>query len=1001
MSEMIVGYVTEQTGLVNVTHSDGSSEALLSYTAVRANDIIHTAENSTLVIVLDNSNTLRIGPNQTLVLDAAVFEQTISADEVEAEKAAIQKLLASDDEVQGEGETAAGEGTISSSMTAGSFTEHGENLGFAWAETLPTRLEQNVLPQTDDTTLLLQSEAATTVTSSTSSDTTAPNVTMNNLTTNDRTPELTGTVDDPTATITVIIGGVEYAANNNGDGTWTLPDNTVAQLPADGITDITVVATDPAGNEGTDSGTVITDSKTPTVTITEDANNNGILSSGELSGNVDVSVAIPAGAVVGDTIRVSDGTTTTDIVLTQPQIDSGNVTTSFASPGEGNTITVTSVLIDQNGNTSLTGSDSATVDTLSGSTGAAPTVTITEDANNNGILSSGQNGNTSLTGSDSATVDTLGATLDITASDTNLSAGESTTITFQFSEDVLGFDSDDVTVAGGTLTNFTLVDNNTWTATFTQSGTDTPVISVANGTFTDLYGNNGTGDSLTLNRNPVATDDTASVNEDATVAGNLLSNDTDPDTDPRTVSSFRTGSEAGYGDEGTLGSAYRGVYGTLTLNSDGSYSYTADQSVADKLATGQTVTDNFTYTVSDGKGGTDTAQLTVTVTGTNDAPIANATQSGTLLGLVGTDVADLLDLSGKQGIVVYDVDNNISSVTLTWSALIAVTLGGDDPFTLSSNLAGELGLQISAPTRTGVWLLGNPALLATYSVTITKAGGGTIDNGLINELLGTFEYHQSIIDAEILNSTSITVTDSSGSSASADFADLANVNLLGSSNASIIEGNDTSQTLNGTADNDRLYGYGGDDTINASSGNDILYGDDGNDTLNAGDGNDMLIGGIGNDILSGEAGNDVLHGGAGTDQISGGSGADRLYADTADTVDGGWDTSETNDTAVDTLIIEGSGTLNFDNISHIEAIDLIDAGTQTILNLTAQDVFDTSDTNELYIRGGANDYISIDASWTQGGTTTVDGHTYDIYTGTVSGSTVTLNVEQDIYVDPS
>jgi VCBS repeat-containing protein len=612
-----------------------------------------------------------------------------------------------------------------------------------------------------------------------------------------------------------------------------------------------------------------------------------------------------------------------------------------------------------------------------------------------------QNGNTSSTGSDSATVDTLGATLDITASDTNLSAGESTTVTFQFSEDVLGFDSGDVTVAGGTLTNFTLVDNNTWTATFTQSGTDIPLISVANGTFTDLYGNNGTGDSLTLNRNPVATDDTASVNEDATVAGNLLSNDTDADSDSRTVSAFRAGSEAGYGNEGTLGSAYQGVYGTLTLNSDGSYSYTADQSVTDKLATGQTVTDNFTYTVSDGKGGTDTAQLTVTVTGTNDAPIANATQSGTLLGLVSTDVADLLDLSGKQGIVVYDVDNNISSVTLTWSALIAVTLGGSDPFTLSSNLAGELGLQISAPTRTGLWVLGNPTLLATYSVTITKAGGGTIDNGVINELLGTFEYHQSIIDAEILNSTSITVTDSSGSSASADFADLANVNLLGSSNASIIEGNDTSQTLSGTVDNDRLYGYGGDDTINASTGNDVVYGDDGNDTLNAGDGNDMLIGGIGNDILSGEAGNDFLHGGAGTDQLSGGSGADRLYADTADTVDGGWDTSETNDTAVDTLIIEGSGTLNFDNISHIEAIDLIDAGTQTILNLTAQDVFDTSDTNELYIRGGVNDYISIDASWTQGGTTTVDGHTYDIYTGTVSGSTVTLNVEQDIYVDPS
>ncbi len=47
--------------------------------------------------------------------------------------------------------------------------------------------------------------------------------------TNDSTPALTGTVNDPTATVVVNVDGVDYPAVNNGDGTWTLADNT---LPA-------------------------------------------------------------------------------------------------------------------------------------------------------------------------------------------------------------------------------------------------------------------------------------------------------------------------------------------------------------------------------------------------------------------------------------------------------------------------------------------------------------------------------------------------------------------------------------------------------------------------------------------------------------------------------------------------------------------------------------------------------------------------------------------------
>ncbi|MEQ1721349.1 MAG: calcium-binding protein [Nitrosomonas sp.] len=54
----------------------------------------------------------------------------------------------------------------------------------------------------------------------------------------------------------------------------------------------------------------------------------------------------------------------------------------------------------------------------------------------------------------------------------------------------------------------------------------------------------------------------------------------------------------------------------------------------------------------------------------------------------------------------------------------------------------------------------------------------------------------------------------------------------------IIQGDNNSNNLNGTVNNDTIYGYGGDDNINASQGgSDILYGGSGDDfyTINSGE----------------------------------------------------------------------------------------------------------------------------------------------------------------------
>ena len=64
-----------------------------------------------------------------------------------------------------------------------------------------------------------------------------------------------------------------------------------------------------------------------------------------------------------------------------------------------------------------------------------------------------------------------------------------------------------------------------------------------------------------------------------------------------------------------------GTYGTLKIGADGSYTYVADQAAADALDASDTVTDVFVYTISDGTD-TDSANLTITVTGVNDDPVA-------------------------------------------------------------------------------------------------------------------------------------------------------------------------------------------------------------------------------------------------------------------------------------------------------------------------------------------------------------------------------------------
>ena len=132
--------------------------------------------------------------------------------------------------------------------------------------------------------------------------------------------------------------------------------------------------------------------------------------------------------------------------------------------------------------------------------------------------------------------------------------------------------------------------------------------------------------------------------------------DSDVDGDTLTVSAVRLGSTEGSGTAGTVGQALTGTYGQLTLNANGSYTYVANQAAAEALDAGDSETDSFNYTVTDGAL-TDTALLQIIVFGVNDTPVAQndvgvIVEDGTLMLANGANANVLAPLMQQASILV-------------------------------------------------------------------------------------------------------------------------------------------------------------------------------------------------------------------------------------------------------------------------------------------------------------------------------------------------------------
>ncbi|MGB0935451.1 MAG: Ig-like domain-containing protein, partial [Alphaproteobacteria bacterium] len=167
---------------------------------------------------------------------------------------------------------------------------------------------------------------------------------------------------------------------------------------------------------------------------------------------------------------------------------------------------------------------------------------------------------------------------------------------------------------------------------------------------------------------PDAMNDVVMVMEDDllnTLSGDVNVLDNDVDANPGDILMV---SEVN-GDAANVGIPIVGMYGTLTLLADGSYTYVVDNAnpTVDSLDDGDLISETFSYTVQDTRGLTDTAILEVMVKGTNDAPVAVADMAMT------TENADIMiDVLANDTDV--DGDDNSSNFTLL-SAMAPAELG--------------------------------------------------------------------------------------------------------------------------------------------------------------------------------------------------------------------------------------------------------------------------------------------------------------------------------------
>ena len=241
--------------------------------------------------------------------------------------------------------------------------------------------------------------------------------------------------------------------------------------------------------------------------------------------------------------------------------------------------------------------------------------------------------------------------------------------------------------------------------------------------------------SFTIDRPPTVATHNVSVVESAST-GTVSAGDTDPDGDAVTVTAL---------SGGTVGTALAGTYGSLTINANDTYSYAASNTSAiNAAAGGSKPVDTFTYTVSDGQGGTTNETLSFTIdrpptVATHNVSMVESASTGTVSagdtdldgdavtvtalsgGTVGTALA------GTYGSLTINANDTYSYAASNTSAINAAA-GGSKPvdtvtYTVSDGQGGTTNETLS-------FTIDRPPTVATHNVSMVEsASTGTVSAG--------------------------------------------------------------------------------------------------------------------------------------------------------------------------------------------------------------------------------------------------------------------------------
>ncbi|MDF1606549.1 VCBS domain-containing protein, partial [Hoeflea sp. YIM 152468] len=347
-------------------------------------------------------------------------------------------------------------------------------------------------------------------------------------------------------------------------------------------------------------------------------------------------------------------------------------------------------------------------------------------------------------------------------------------------------------------------------------------------------------------------DDTGAVTEDAavqTATGTVGFSDVDLTDDHEVTSATK---DVPYG---TVMGAFSVVETSDTTGSGtggvASWTYTLDNAAAQQLAAGQQVSETYTITIDDRKGDTVTQDVTITITGSNDAPVITD-------GPVSVAYNEAIDVAGATG------KGALSGSTT--GDLFTGTLAFDDVDVTDIQTFRVVSASVIAGATGGHSLNDFKALMSvagSVSSTETTTGGRihwTFDNSsddLFDHLTATeslqIEYVVEVADSKSGSATQSIMVTITGANDVLFTVNGETVDLSGLTAADAQDGN-------------YLNAMGGDDiVILPSVGDDLASKYGAGNVFDAGAGNDRIIGGDLADEVKGGTGDDMIDGGSGID----------------------------------------------------------------------------------------------------------------------------------------